>query len=241
MKHAKKYFLIEPSRYEELLNCNRDKEQHKPIQNNSTSDVLVHPSIKSISTLDKEMSSILTDTSQNDYDKAQRYASKLDSYLRNIHSALTKTAKESIIGDQKIQTEGQSMDAAKNPHEWSIENLVSTVPKTYQLKAADLLKFMINNGFDWNEKGVVKADGKVISGSNITELLHDAVRQKKPVSNQSTYRAFSDALSAKGRRISPYNRSLTSKSYQSFIPQPSRNRRLQQIANSAQQWEELNM
>lgn len=238
MKYAKKYLLIEPTRYDRLTAQAKDSvEKPEPAANTPISkpSSLVHPNIKRVNNIEKDMAKIISDDYQSDYDKVQKYASKLDSYLRNIRLALTQSAKDSIIGiEQKPSTLEDTSNIPK-----SINQLTSTIPKTYQGKANQLLKFMTDNGVEWDSNGVVKVAGHPIMGSNITQLVNDAVRQKRPLSERNTYQLFSEALKSRGVKIQPYEKRSHRLDDISNSSIPAKQRKT--IDNPRQAWEELNM
>ena len=62
------------------------------------------------------------------------------------------------------------------------DQILQSVPQTMQRKA-ELLLGMIknNNNLTWDEQGVVSYKGKRILGSNIIDLINDAIRQRKGV------------------------------------------------------------
>ena len=74
------------------------------------------------------------------------------------------------------------------------DQILQSVSKTMQRKA-ELLLGMIknNNNLTWDEKGVVSYKGKRIHGSNIIDLINDAIRQRKGVEPRG-WKTFSNAL-----------------------------------------------
>ncbi|KYN11437.1 hypothetical protein ALC57_16405 [Trachymyrmex cornetzi] len=75
---------------------------------------------------------------------------------------------------------------AKNNHAMkSIEEIVESVPKSYRKHAHLLMKHLIRNAvpdrISWDEHGIVTIDGNVVKDSNITDLINDAMRERKTV------------------------------------------------------------
>ena len=62
-----------------------------------------------------------------------------------------------------------------------------------QRKAELLLGIIKNNNLTWDEQGVVSYKGKRIHGSNIIDLINDAIRQRKGVEPRG-WKTFSKAL-----------------------------------------------
>ena len=74
------------------------------------------------------------------------------------------------------------------------DQILKSVPKTVKRKA-ELLLGMINdnNNLTWDKQGVVSYKGKRIHGSNIIDLINDAIRQRKGVEPRG-WKTFSKAL-----------------------------------------------
>ena len=63
-----------------------------------------------------------------------------------------------------------------------ISSILNTVPKTYRGKARSLLNHLLAfppSRISWDRRGLVTINGADVSGSNITELINDAVRERK--------------------------------------------------------------
>ena len=74
----------------------------------------------------------------------------------------------------------------RNIHELkSVEKILETVPKTYRSQARMLMRHLqdeaVPDRLNWDEKGIVTIDGNVVKDSDITELINDAVRERKTV------------------------------------------------------------
>ncbi|XP_036139540.1 uncharacterized protein LOC118644657 [Monomorium pharaonis] len=67
----------------------------------------------------------------------------------------------------------------------SVEKILETVPKTYRTQARMLMRHLqdeaVPDRLNWDEKGIVTIDGNVVKDSDITELINDAVRERKTV------------------------------------------------------------
>ncbi|XP_036147275.1 uncharacterized protein LOC118647132 [Monomorium pharaonis] len=74
----------------------------------------------------------------------------------------------------------------RNIHELkSVEKILETVPKTYRSQARMLMRHLQDKAepdrLNWDEQGIVTIDGNVVKDSDITELINDAVRERKTV------------------------------------------------------------
>lgn len=65
-----------------------------------------------------------------------------------------------------------------------IKNIIESVPKTYRYKAHTLLKYLLDapsSKIGWDKQGLVTINGAVVAGSNISDLINDAIRERKTV------------------------------------------------------------
>lgn len=130
------------------------------------------------SRLDSDMSAILHSLEfKNDREKWQRYEQALQRFLSLKHlqdrpvATPEKNATKSKNSDQDEEHERKQSDVNK---------LVQTLPKSYRVKGRKLLNFCLNSSqIDWEPEGRVKIDGSVIPGSNIVELVKDAVKPRR--------------------------------------------------------------
>jgi len=66
----------------------------------------------------------------------------------------------------------------------SIEEILESVPKSYHKHANLLMKYLFRKVLDRisrDEHGIVIIDGNIVKDSNITDLINDAMREKKTV------------------------------------------------------------
>ena len=151
----------------------RDKQYQKPI-------LPPNPQAVDASHLLKEMGQILQKTDLSEAEKAQKYGETLLSYkihLKKQNKTKKKKKKPSTSTDSpKTINRDQTQTASVALH----DQILQSVPKTMRRKA-ELLLGMIknNNNLTWGEQGVVSYKGKRIHGSNIIDLINDAIRQRK--------------------------------------------------------------
>lgn len=65
-----------------------------------------------------------------------------------------------------------------------IKNIIESVPKTYRYKAHTLLKYLLDapsSKIGWDKQGLVTINGAIVTGSNISDLINDAIRERKTV------------------------------------------------------------
>lgn len=62
-----------------------------------------------------------------------------------------------------------------------LQSIADDLPKTLQNQANNFLKRLQQNSIDWNEKGELIVNGKVWSGSNISDLVGNTLRNRKGI------------------------------------------------------------
>lgn len=216
METARKYVLVEPTKYEQLIELERKKSNVPPdnftnpteLPQKDTS-IFAHPNVERVYELDNEMKEILNNQSMTDFDKAMQYGQRLQSYLGNFKTALTTPKNSALIGE-KLEENHNAIIENKNSATTSTGNeILSAIPKSYQSKAAHLLNFLkTNSNISWTDDGTVKYKNDVLPNSNVVNLVGDLIRLRKPQSEANTVAHFRNALEAEGY---PLNRLAISK------------------------------
>lgn len=139
--------------------------------------------------LDAEMDEILRSvTPSNQREKWKMYQQVLQRYQffsdeerhpKNITTPATSEKPDDIapVAREKPQT-------AEKASGMSDAAILSTVPKTYKKQAEQLLKHLhssSNNRLSWDQTGLVRINNEPIKGSSITDLVNDAMRNRKTV------------------------------------------------------------
>lgn len=89
--------------------------------------------------------------------------------------------KQASINDPhvRIHRQGETLNEMINLKDDLRKRLIEITPKPYQSRATSLFQFVANK-IDVNEKGELKdAHGSVIQGSNISDLVQHAVRDRR--------------------------------------------------------------
>ena len=135
---------------------------------------------------DTVMDDILQRTDLNDDQKQKLYNTNMERYL-----------------DLKRQKDGQATPlnreelGEKEPRtQLSDELIVEHIPKTMRPRATTLLNRLKTRPdiVSWDESGQVKLDGKLIPSSNISDLVSDAMRERKnfnPVGSSEFFNVLS--------------------------------------------------
>lgn len=198
MSYAKR-FLLSEQRYKSLMDH---------ASNTSTAEIkhtFTHPGVKNTIKGQREMKAVANDSNLTDFEKNELFASLIPKFLRDFQGALTVPKKEALLGkvtehDKKPVPNDTSRAEPLNStpkKRLSRSYIVSMLPRDAQAKAGQLLTDLYENDkFDWNERGVVKYEGKEIKGSNISNLLIDVFKNQRDTlhSSVTAWNKFKRAL-----------------------------------------------
>ena len=132
----------------------------------------------------RDMGEILEDTSLKRDEKVKLYNQALHRLLTYDQQFLPTHPPLSPPGNLNVQQQQQQdTDPSPSPREEEEEeeeHIASTLPPTLRAKGRDLLR-RLSPTLQWNDRGEILSPGKPILRTNITDLLHTAVRvSKKP-------------------------------------------------------------
>lgn len=104
-----------------------------------------------------------------------------DMYLEDDDTTeFTRTLINSIGDGGDADSFGKKRDQSAE----MIKNIIESVPKTYRYKAHTLLKYLLDapaSKIAWDKQGLVTINGAVVTGSNISDLINDTIRERKTV------------------------------------------------------------
>ena len=137
----------------------------------------IHTPTSVLSRLDNAMCNILNlNDFQDEREKWNKYSQTLQKFI-NIQKNNNNIEYIQPNVNQTVLEEGE---AAKNQTEISDESILQTVPKKFQTKAKLFLDYARQVGnLTWDQNGVVTANGDTIAGSNIVDIVNDAMRNRK--------------------------------------------------------------
>ena len=134
---------------------------------------------------DTQMSDILERNDMGDDEKQKRFNADLERFME-------------LRRQKNSQALGARMPATEEEHEPKLSDsvVVDSIPKSMQSRATSLLKWIRTNpdAITWDKAGQVKIEGKTIPGSNISDLVSDAMRSRKNFNPEGS-REFFEALS----------------------------------------------
>ena len=122
---------------------------------------------------------------------------ELNNPLQNKFLSLSNDyRKQGSISDPyvRVQRQGETLNQMINLKDELKKRLVEATPKPYQSRAQSLFQFVANK-LNLNEKGeLLNADGSVVSGSNIGDLIQHSVRDRRRNMVPPGWQTFLDIL-----------------------------------------------
>lgn len=193
MSTFKKYLLVNPDKYEQLLS---------KVQLSNQSDIFTHPNIKTVKKIDSKMSDILNNNHKTDREKIEEYSENLDSYLRNFKNALDIPKREAILGkpNTNVTTSDITKDQSENKsNKLTFTSVPENIPPSYRPNASHLLSFLTKNkNFDIGQNGNLKYKGNSYFQSDYNKLLDSVVRFKNPHDGKTDVNKFVSVLKQEG-------------------------------------------
>ena len=163
------------------------------------------PATKATLALDTEMKNILDRTDIAEDEKVKLYNQTLSRYLTLDHQRklplemkLTSKLEDpvSTSDDLKEQVSTNNNMNDKKDQKHTLENdVLGSVPVTLRKKTERLLKHLKSdrNIIDWNQRGEIIAEGHIVKGSHLIDLIKDTLRKRKDF-NPRGWKEFNKAL-----------------------------------------------
>ena len=158
------------------------------------------PSATTAHSLDEQLAFLMQKTDMSDFDKALLYQDVLQKYL---------TFKGQSRQPIKIDITSPNVERLTTPINRSTDHteeservldygsIVQQIPKTYRTRAGHVLEYLKDkpNILTWNDKRELVFEKDSIEGSNIVDLLYDAVRSRGKDLNPKGWKEFFQGLS----------------------------------------------
>lgn len=165
------------------------------MKNPTTEEVSLEQEIPS---LDKQMKTILDNTRMTESEKLILYNQTLQRHIISNRKPVEKTT-----------------TVKKN---W-YEEIATSIPPSMLTDAISLYSWTLRY-LSWNELGEMEIGGRSIPGSNLIDLIYDAVRKTIPTTNPTGFNTFYETLQ---------NHNVPKK----FIKNPARTRMLKSLSFTA--------
>ncbi|KXJ07349.1 hypothetical protein AC249_AIPGENE14792 [Exaiptasia diaphana] len=145
---------------------------------NPYQDIQTAPTVKAMSKLEKELSSLLSRKDLPDDEKMKLYEQIMQKYLefnKQRHEEVEVTAPS-----QSPDTNTRS-DPQKERQQIVEEEILDSIPRSSRSKAQRLLNRLKQNQnvLYFNTNGEMVYDGKPVSGTNIVDLIRDVMTDRK--------------------------------------------------------------
>lgn len=191
MLHAQKFVLVPQERLEKLERS----------QETATLPTTQTPG-DNASRTDAEMHKVLNSPG-DDIEKAKIYAQLLARFLFQKGTMKNKIDVDTLLDLEDKSEPNDNFSVLSNItrdetviYKKNLNAVISTVPRNFKTKAAGLLNHLLASGVvDWNEKYELVFQNKVITGTNIIDLVNDTLRNRKSVAPPSGRTIFAKALS----------------------------------------------
>ena len=94
----------------------------------------------------------------------------------------------------RIHRQGETLDAMKKVKEDMRQRVIQSTPKPYQTRAENLLKY-VEGQINFNERGEMLDSNEIpIDGSNVTDLIQHAVRDRRRNIRPKGWQVFKERL-----------------------------------------------
>ena len=177
MQHAKRMVLV-PEDLVTLIK-QRQQEQVSPITDNLVS-------------LKSEMNDVLSNPDLKPDEKMKLYNQSFQQY-KSLHEQKDKQPlpvqiMPSVVNNSNFETKTSLSDQ-------TAADVLQSVPKTLKPRAELLLKKLKEKQdlMNWNDRGELVYNGRVIKGSNMIDLVNDVIRNRK-TSNPEGWNYFARGL-----------------------------------------------
>jgi hypothetical protein len=167
MEYAKKLVLVDPA----------------VLERNTNYPGIVRPALTAICSLDEEMKKILESGETSVESKVRSYNQTLRKYIAAYSKELERPVKVEQVSAVTGPPGEREETATAEPPVPSLEtdsvfdDALASVPQKFRRKAGLLLKHLKKQAA-WNDKGELMYKQRPVHGTNITDLVNDAVRDR---------------------------------------------------------------
>ena len=136
----------------------------------------ITPETKNLVRLDNQMETILKDESRPTDEKARQFSQHLQRYLTMYDK--TKTPNQIVEQPMVTDSEQETLSPIITHAE---QDILETVPPSFKTRAQNLLKKLKSHPDEvsWDSKSQLILNGKTLPGTNIVDLVNDAIRPRK--------------------------------------------------------------
>lgn len=191
MEHTKKMILVDPKMLE---NLQQQQQQRK-------SSPVPDAAVDSASEIGRQMAEILKEpevtASQADayHQLLRKYLLRLDQ-IRQRPLGTVQLAKNPNTSPFQTMRKVGEVDETEDDNETRVErSVLESLPKTLKSKGKMLLSQLRKNpSVEWNDRGNLVYQQRVVEGSNAVDLLNDVLRQRKTSQDPTGWEVFASIL-----------------------------------------------
>ena len=136
--------------------------------------------------LDSSMRSILNDNNLNVYEKIDRYKDLLQQYLKRVEQIRKKDEYSQKIDNtppSQLDTKEESnfeKEISSDKRQRFEERILQSLPQSFRDKGKIMLSHIKDaSDIKWNDRGEIIIKHNKIPNSNISDLMHEAIRPRK--------------------------------------------------------------
>ena len=151
---------------------------------------------QSLRELDNQMQDAL-ESSVNEHDKADLYYQALRRFLNRAEQYKERNYMKPPppAPIEKEQTQNQTNSHPQDVTDSVERDVIDSVPKSMKTKAERLLhRLKSNPEVKWNNRGELEFQGKLITNSNITDLINDVLRKRRSAEAPLGWQTFAHVL-----------------------------------------------
>ncbi|PIK42583.1 hypothetical protein BSL78_20571 [Apostichopus japonicus] len=163
MEHTKKLVLVSPDELNRVKTNQRQPTEQTKVQE-----------------LEEKLSKVLADSHLDETSKTKRYADILQRFMTYDNKAKAPTTVRLLPDSEPVPSQNESTRNTFLKEDIGRE-VLDSVPKALKSKAAQILRKMTesNRMLDWNDKGELLVNERVVTGSHMVDLINDALRKRK--------------------------------------------------------------
>ena len=150
-------------------------------ENKTERKPLVPPLTSQVNHLDGEMSSLLERQDITEDEKARFYSQIFQCYLGYYDKRICQPVRVSIVPSKPTADKPEAQLKTVDLPDHVEADIMESVPPTMKSKARQLVKKLKENEdlITWDDKAQLIYDGKPVPGSNVIDLVNDALRHQK--------------------------------------------------------------
>ena len=185
---AQQMILVPEMEFERLKECDKNDTRSSEILNE-----VKRPNEMELVKIYRNMENALNDDSIPAQEKQQKHVEAMNNFTL-LRDRINNKVNEPLAQKKGVRNDPEDDGDDDDGRDQTLSEVVDLFPPTLKGTASQLLQRLSKRRdiIDWDDKGVVKIDGKRISGSHIADLIGDIIRTRKTVN--PLRRTFLNAL-----------------------------------------------